>query len=152
MTRAVHSAHPPVQEAGLADGCPACEEIALDPTAHLDDETLAQLAALAVSDDRLDRGRSETELVAAANVLSTLERVGRLASTAPGVVAWYLRERWRVDVLEVPDPACTCGHRLSEHGETVEADPADAGACRATDQGEDGNEPCPCEGFTARDA
>lgn len=94
----MHTAHPDVHDHGLADDCPRCAEQAEKPIRELDEKMLSELAALAVHRDRLMRGRSEAELVAAANVLNVLEQVGRLCDVAPAVVESYLRERWRIDV------------------------------------------------------
>jgi hypothetical protein len=96
VTSDLHVGHPDIHEAGLADGCPACEQIALDPIGHLDEDALLALIQQAVSDDRLAQGRSRNELVASAAILTVLERVGRLASVAPEPVAAYLRDRWRL--------------------------------------------------------
>lgn len=91
---AMHTHHPP----GLHDDCPRCAEQAEDPFGTLDNENLVALVNLALDRDRLSRGRSETELVAAATVLTALERAGRLAETHPGGVERYLRERWHLRV------------------------------------------------------
>jgi hypothetical protein len=81
----------------LQDGCPRCLELAEWPIRDLDETMLANLVALAVDPERLSKGRSEAELIAAANVLSQLERTGRLVDVAPQAVEEYLRDHWKVD-------------------------------------------------------
>lgn len=83
--------HPP----GLADGCERCAEHAASPTVSLDQETLREVMRLAVYRSLIPR--SGAEAVAAANVLTLLERFGRLAEAAPELCEQYLRERWHLN-------------------------------------------------------
>lgn len=99
-----HSLHPDIHTHGLADDCPECSDAAEQPWRYLDERALAALVELAATDDRLARARSEAEAVASANVLTQMERFGRLASVAP-VALTYL-ERWNVGP---PPPAV---HRI----------------------------------------
>jgi hypothetical protein len=102
----MHTSHPDVHEHGLQDGCPRCADHANHPMRDLDDEMLGSLVALAVNPDRFTVGRSETELVAAAKVLTALEHAGHLAEVAPDAVAGYLRDRWRLEAtIENPRAA-----------------------------------------------
>jgi hypothetical protein len=99
-----HTLHPSVQETGLADGCPRCAELAANPLADLDDGILLELVRRTVDDrfgyygDASARARSEAEAVAMANVMTQLERTGRLFQAAPGPVCRYLDGRWDVRV------------------------------------------------------
>lgn len=93
-----HRAHGDVHEVGLQDHCEGCAEIAEDPFSRADSVLLRNLAALAIDRDRLGKLRSTNEGVAAAQILTTLERVGKLAELAPETVQSYLRERWRLQV------------------------------------------------------
>lgn len=61
---ATHSLHKLVNAAGLADGCPRCDEIAEQPFEALDDENLADLVArtrgwMNDDEDCLSRSRNE---------------------------------------------------------------------------------------------
>lgn len=93
----MHSLHPDVHEAGLADGYPACAKIAQTPTAEADESLLRQLIELAVAAPR-EIPAGETQAYAVVQVLNTLERAGRIAQTAPGLLEAYLRDRWRLRV------------------------------------------------------
>jgi hypothetical protein len=95
---AMHTCRRDPHEAGLQDDCLRCVEHAEDPIPTLDEEMLRGLVRLAQDRDRLAKGRSETELVAAAKILTTLEHVGRLAEVDPAGVERYLRERWHLRV------------------------------------------------------
>lgn len=86
-----------VHEAGLQDGCPRCAEHAEHPLRDLDDRMLRDLIELATSPRRSERVRSETEAIAAANVMTALERTGKLCEVAGEVVAEYLRDRWHLE-------------------------------------------------------
>lgn len=138
MTNEIHNHRRSLEEHGLQDGCPACADIAKNPIAELDDAMLGQLATLATSADRLSRGRSENELVAAANVLTLLEQVGRLAEAAPSVVAWYLREKWRLDA-QIDNPRA---EQLADFARKLEAgevgEPAPTGTEEPTPEPDDG--------------
>jgi hypothetical protein len=84
----IHNVHPDTHTHGLADDCPRCAEHAENPIRSLDHENLRRIMELAV-----DQGGSATYLdqVAAANVLTTLERAGHLARTDPDIFFTYLQ-------------------------------------------------------------
>lgn len=96
----MHAKHPDVHERGLADDCPRCAEMAERPTAECDEEVLRALVELAIRRDRLSRSRSEAEAVASAQVLTALERAGRIAEVAPDLLGRYLRERSEGDATD----------------------------------------------------
>lgn len=60
-----HTFHPPTIDAGLADGCPRCDEHAAHPLESLDSANLRQLwdrmIGLEYQDDDACRPRSENE-------------------------------------------------------------------------------------------
>jgi hypothetical protein len=93
-----HTPHADVHDAGLADDCPECEEVATRPWANLDERMLSTLVDRAV--DRASGNphapRSHNDEVAEVAVLNTLERIGRLAQCNPAGVERYLRERWHL--------------------------------------------------------
>lgn len=98
----MHTCRVDLHEAGLQDGCPACEEHAANPLRDLDETMLRYLVRLAIlGSDRFAVGRSDTELVAAAKVLTALELFGSLAEKAPAEVATYLADRWRLEAMIV---------------------------------------------------
>jgi hypothetical protein len=80
----------------LSDGCPACEEIAACPVRLADRRVLSTLIAMAT--DRGVQPRTENEAKAVANVLTTLERFGRIAEVEPELAIAYLGEKWRIPV------------------------------------------------------
>lgn len=84
----MHSFHPDTHEHGLADDCPRCAEHAAHPIQSLDHENLRRIMELA-----LDQGRAATyhDQVAAAQVLTALERAGHLARTDPDIFFLYLQ-------------------------------------------------------------
>lgn len=90
---ASHVDHPPIATFGLADDCERCTEHAQHPWRDLDPSNLRPLIEMAV--DRNTRPRSETEAIAVANVLTQLERFGKLAEAAPELTVAYLA-RWGV--------------------------------------------------------
>lgn len=111
----MHTGHPDVHDHGLQDDCEACTYHADNPLRNLDQDMLHGLVERALA-DRFDlfamssganpAPRSDTEAVAMANVLTMLEQTGKLAEVAPGLVARYVRERWRVPlVFNENDPA-----------------------------------------------
>lgn len=83
MGHSIHSPHPDTHTHGLHDGCPRCEEHAEHPIQSLDDANLGRIVRLAVDPNRFAHALSHLELVAAAKVLSTLEKVGPLYRVAP---------------------------------------------------------------------
>ena len=93
----IHSFHPDVHDAGLADDCEGCAEVAAAPSRNMDDRLLRQMVEFAVDRDRMFKCRSITEAEATARVLTTLEQVGRLCEVAGDHVAAYLRDRWHLD-------------------------------------------------------
>lgn len=93
-----HRAHGDVHEVGLQDHCEGCAELAEDPLGRADTLLLEQLTVLAIDRERLAKIRSTNEGVATAQILTTLERVGKLAEVSPAAVQSYLRERWRLQV------------------------------------------------------
>lgn len=93
----MHTYHPDVHAVGLVDGCPACAEIAENPPGNCDEGLLRQIVAAAVAVPR-EIPPGETQAIAVANVLNTLERVGRIAEAAPDLLERYLRERWHLRV------------------------------------------------------
>lgn len=112
----MHTVHHDIHENGLADGCEACTYHADNPLRDLDQRMLHNLVertlanrfpnTFPMSSGADPYARSETEAVAMANVMTMLEQVGKLAEVAPGEVAAYVRERWRVPlVLNEDDPA-----------------------------------------------
>lgn len=86
----VHSVHPNTYECGLADDCPRCTEHAENPIASLDQPNLKRIMALALHPDRFSVALTETDLVAAAKVLTTLERAGALRRTDPLLFDQYM--------------------------------------------------------------
>lgn len=91
-----HRIHEDIQTHGLADDCERCAQHAENPTRDLDPENLRTLVEMAV--DRGIRPRSDTEERAVANVLTTMERFGRIAEASPLAAMTYL-ERWGLRVL-----------------------------------------------------
>lgn len=75
-----HSRHPSIQDAGLADGCERCGELAADPF-DLDDESLSVLVARTRQWMRDEAGsfpRSENEGIAMRSIERLIVRVNRL--------------------------------------------------------------------------
>jgi hypothetical protein len=85
------------------DGCPACAEHAEAPLLDLDPGMLAGLVErtlrnrFGVPFGDYRPARSDTEARAMAVVMTQLERVGKIAETAPAWLALYLNERWRLE-------------------------------------------------------
>lgn len=100
-----------IHEAGLQDNCPGCEDLASDPINRCDDRILSALVALATENDRLSKCRTNAEGIASAQVLTALERTGRLVEASPGGVEAYLRERWKFQcrIVGRPSPAGRIG-------------------------------------------
>ena len=91
-----HTVHTDVSVAGLADGCPRCLEHAADPVRDLDLENLRFIVNLAANRDL--RPRSDAEGRAAANVLTAMERFGRIAEAYPEEALAYL-QKWGINIL-----------------------------------------------------
>ena len=96
-----HGNHLSIQGNGLADGCERCIEIAKDPLGQLDQGNLRDLIERTLDDRFGYRGgvthaRSNCEATAMANVMTMLEHSGALMAAAPGAVAEYMNDRWRV--------------------------------------------------------
>ena len=74
-----HNHHPAIQEHGLQDNCPRCNEIADDPFIGLDDDNLTALVARtrAWMKDQ-EYPRSDTENKAMRNMEGTLRKLDRL--------------------------------------------------------------------------
>jgi hypothetical protein len=90
-----HTAH----EHELTDGCPRCDEEALDPARHLDSELLGRAVELAsMRGGRFDVQPKPTdnELLAAAKCLTALEQVGRMLEANQEAVERYFRQAWRI--------------------------------------------------------
>ena len=96
----VHTLHPDSHTHGLADGCPRCDEHAADPINTLDERNLRRIIELAVHPDRFSVALTETDLVAAAKVLTTLERAAHLMRVSPQPVFAFLSERYGAQVPE----------------------------------------------------
>ena len=94
----VHEPHPPINVSGLADDCDRCAEYAANPL-DLDNVNLRRIIEIALDPNRLSGYYSTNDLVAAAKVLTLLEKFGRLAEVAPGSVQDYLRRAWRLDAV-----------------------------------------------------
>jgi hypothetical protein len=62
----VHTPHPPIETAGLHDGCPRCDEHARDPFATLDESTLRHLG-LRIHQGRPARSDNEARAMAVLN-------------------------------------------------------------------------------------
>lgn len=86
----IHSPHPDTHAHGLQDDCPRCQEHAEDPISSLDAGNLRRIVRLACDRDRFEHALTRTDLVAAARVLSQLERTGHLFRTAPVEVLEFL--------------------------------------------------------------
>ena len=86
----IHTIHEDSHTHGLADDCPRCAEHAEDPVSTLDGINLLRIVRLAVDPDRFANALTETDLVAAAKVLNSLERVGAISRYAPGEVLEFL--------------------------------------------------------------
>lgn len=99
----VHSPHQDSHVHGLADGCPRCDEHANNPIPSLDSANLARLIEIAVAEDRIALCSSVNDMVATAQILTVLERVGRLAREHPEAVAEYF-ERWGIEATLTPRP------------------------------------------------
>lgn len=91
-----HTVHEDISTHGLAGGCPRCWEHAENPVRDLDPENLRVLVNMAVNRDIPPR--SEPEAVAVSNVLSAMERFGRIAEAYPEEALSYLL-RWGIEVL-----------------------------------------------------
>ena len=90
----MHTIHPDSHTHGLADDCPGCAEHAEHPIMSLDRENLRRIMALALDPDRFGRSdATHTDLVAAASVLTALERAGALRRTDRVLFDRYM-ERW----------------------------------------------------------
>jgi hypothetical protein len=92
----MHTIHDDIRDVGLVDGCPRCEEHAEHPIRDLDLANLRRLIELAC--DRSIRPRSQAEGVAAANVLTAMERFGKIAEADPAMAVDYLK-RWGIEVV-----------------------------------------------------
>lgn len=76
---ATHSFHPSIGEAGLADECPRCAEISVDPFVGLDDHNLSLIVIRTKAWMRdKEFPRSETEMKAMRIVEKTLRSCSRL--------------------------------------------------------------------------
>lgn len=104
----MHVPHGDIHTDGLFDDCPGCAEIAENPIREADSRLLKQLVELAADRERLVKGRSETELIASAKILTHLERTGRVCEVAGDVVATYLNERWHLGAEINPRPCPFC--------------------------------------------
>lgn len=82
----------------LADGCERCAEHAANPFAALDTDHLAGIARIALDKERLGRGHTVNDLIAAKHVLDTIDRMGRLLEVTPRAVIEDLRGRWRIPI------------------------------------------------------
>lgn len=91
-----HTIHSDISVSGLADGCPRCEEHAKDPIRDLDLENLRFIVNLAANRDL--RPRSAAEARAAANVLTAMERFGRIAEAYPEEALSYL-QKWGITII-----------------------------------------------------
>ena len=91
-----HTIHDDISTAGLSDDCERCAEHAENPIRDLDTENLQALVEMAV--DRTLPPRSEAEGVAVANVLTAMERFGRIAEAHPEAAMDYLK-RWGIEVV-----------------------------------------------------
>jgi hypothetical protein len=121
-----HTAHPPIQERGLADDCPRCTEIADDPFTGLDDENLRELVRRTLDDRfgiyggtyrQLGRyGRSNAEGRAMAVVMTRLEYTGKLFNVAAPAVARYLRDRWSIQI-GIDEVTLAAGHPVHSEEE-----------------------------------
>lgn len=96
----MHRPHPDLHEHGLADDCDGCEKLADGPVEWGDRRLLQTLVARAHlrARDGADLSRTENQLRAEAHVFDLLTAFGRLATDAPGEVAAYLEDRWRLAV------------------------------------------------------
>ena len=90
-----HNHHPAIQEHGLQDNCPRCDEIADDPFIGLDDDNLMLLVARtrAWMKDQ-EYPRSDTENKAMRNTEQTLQRMNRLQ---------YIEDKQKSDALFAQD-------------------------------------------------
>lgn len=93
----MHRHHDDVHDAGLADDCDACAELAQHPLRDGDREMVRQWLELAVQRPRrIPAGHNQA--VAVANVLNALEHAGQIAEADSQLFFTYLSERWRVPV------------------------------------------------------
>jgi hypothetical protein len=77
---AAHGPHPKIREAGLADGCERCGEMAADPLVHLDSDNLRELVRRTRAWMRdQEFPRSENELIAMREVERLLVRMQHIA-------------------------------------------------------------------------
>jgi hypothetical protein len=90
-----HNHHPAIQEHGLQDGCPRCDEIADNPWIGMDDDNLMLLVARtrAWMKDQ-EYPRSDTENKAMRNTEQTLQRMNRLQ---------YIEDKQKSDALYEQD-------------------------------------------------
>ena len=91
-----HTIHEDIYTHGLDDDCERCKEHAENPIRDLDKTILHRLVEMAV--DRSIKPRSEAEGVAVANVLTVMEKFGRLAESHPEAAVAYL-DRWGIEVV-----------------------------------------------------
>lgn len=91
-----HTIHDDIREAGLADDCERCAEHAENPIRDLDSGNLRNLIELAVNRDI--HPRTNAEGVAVANVLTAMERFGRIAEANPEAAMAYL-SKWGITVV-----------------------------------------------------
>jgi hypothetical protein len=94
----VHSSSPHTS-GQLRDDCARCAEHAADPFRDLDDTMLHRLVCITQDPARfISEDYTEADLIAAANVLTVMEKCGRLFQASPNTMREYLRNKWRVSV------------------------------------------------------
>lgn len=105
--------------------------IASQPWRDLDHENLRELVERTLSDrfgyfsptgEVIDdvlarqRGRTRTEQVAMATVMTMLERIGKLVENCPRELEWYLRQRWHIETSFGPTPLEVARENLRDRG------------------------------------
>ena len=82
-----HGPHPRISDAGLADECERCHQIAADPFTNLDDDNLVAIIERTLAwmkDDEYPRTKAET--IAMRGVETTLVRVRHMERL--GLLEW----------------------------------------------------------------
>lgn len=91
-----HTIHPDSHTHGLADGCPRCDEHALNPLRTLDEANLRGLLHRVVTQED---ARSENEAEAMHNIRQVLDQAGILAQLHPLAFCKYVGARWGIRIV-----------------------------------------------------
>lgn len=99
----MHRLHPNSTDpshAVLFDDCYDCEDMAKAPWRYLDNSNLEKLVIAATAEQR-NFGRTHNEGVAIANIINTIDHMGKLMEVALVDIVIDLQKRWSVRIAVV---------------------------------------------------